>query len=114
MGLARIAAYLASLILVFLGVIFLLASAYAASRLFVGAILTVLGLGIAFLAWRSPPQVTVKHEVQMPGTLRVSSLICPNCGAGLEPSKMRIQQAGPSIKCPYCGNEFEVTEESKW
>ena len=107
--------YLASATLVFLGVIFLLASVYAISRLLVGAILTVAGLGVALLTWKAgSSRAPVKYELQIPGSLKVDSVKCPNCGAGLDPSKMQLKLGAPSIKCPYCGNEFEVSEEPRW
>lgn len=115
MGFGRVVGYLASAALVFLGVIFLLASVYAISRLLVGAILTLAGLGVALVTWRSGvTQSPVKYELQMPGGLKVDLIKCPNCGAGLDPSKMKLKQGAPTIKCSYCGNEFEVAEEPKW
>lgn len=115
LGFGRVLGYLASAVLIFLGVIFLLASTYATSRLPVGIILTGAGLGIAWLSWKSGAgQPSIKYEIQAPGSLKVDSIKCPNCGAGLDPSKMQLKQGAPSIKCPYCGNEFEVTEEPKW
>lgn len=115
MGLGRILGYLASAALVLLGVIFLMASVYAISRLLVGVVLTALGVGIAVLTWRTGAgQPSVKYEVQVPGRLRVDSVKCPNCGASLDPSKMQLKQGVPSIRCPYCGNESEVAEEPKW
>ena len=115
LGFGRVLGYLASAVLIFLGVIFLLASTYATSRILVGIILTGAGLGIAWLSWKSGAgQPSIKYEIQAPGSLKVDSIKCPNCGAGLDPSKMQLKQGAPSIKCPYCGNEFEVTEEPKW
>jgi predicted Zn finger-like uncharacterized protein len=115
LGLGKIAGYLASAVLIFLGVIFLIASAYAISRLFVGVILTAAGLAVGFLAWRGGDrQVAIKQEIETPGSLKIGSLKCPNCGAGLDLSKMQLRLGGPSVKCPYCGNEFDVTEEPKW
>jgi predicted Zn finger-like uncharacterized protein len=115
LGLGKVVGYLASAVLIFLGVIFLMASAYAISRLLVGAILTIVGLGIGFLAWRGGQrQVTIKQEIETPGSLKIGSLKCPNCGAGLDLSKMELRLGGPSVKCPYCGNEFDVTEEPRW
>ena len=37
-------------------------------------------------------------------------LKCPSCGGPLDFE----DQARSSIKCPYCGTTFEVTEEPKW
>lgn len=115
LGLGKVVGYLASAALIFLGIIFLLASVYAASRVLVGTILVVAGLGIALLIWKSGvSQAPVKYELQMPSSLKVDSIKCPNCGAGLDPSKMQLKQGAPTIKCSYCGNEFEVAEEPKW
>ena len=115
MGFGKILGYVASAGLVFLGVIFLLASAYATSRLLVGAALTAVGFGIALLTWKAGAgQAPVRYEIQAPGSLKVDSIKCPNCGAGLDPSKMQLKLGVPSIKCPYCGNEFEVAEAPKW
>lgn len=115
MGFGKSAGYLASGALMLLGIIFLLASVYASSRLLVGTVLIVAGLGIAYLSWRTgTSQAPVRYELQMPSSLKVDSIKCPNCGAGLDPSKMQLKQGAPTIKCSYCGNEFEVTEEPKW
>ena len=111
----RVVGYLVSAILVFLGIIFLLASVYALSRLIVGTILVAAGLALVFLAWRSGvSQAPVKYELQMPSSLKVDSIKCPNCGASLDPSKMQLKQGAPTIKCSYCGKEFEIAEEPKW
>jgi hypothetical protein len=115
LALGKALGYLASAVLIFLGVIFLLASAYAISRLFVGGILIAAAVAIAFLAWKAGTgQPSIKYELQTPGSLKVDSIKCSNCGAALDPSKMQLKLGVPSIKCPYCGNEFEVTEEPKW
>lgn len=107
--------YLAATALMFLGAIFLLASTYAISRLLVGAILTGVGLVIALMTWRAGAgQLSVKYEIQTPGTIKLDSLKCPNCGASLDSSKIQVRLGAPAIKCPYCGNEFEVAEEPKW
>ena len=115
MGLGRVLGYVASAALLFLGVIFLLASMYAVSRLLVGTVLTLAGLAIAVVTWRAGvTQPSVKYEIQTSGTLRAESLRCPNCGAGLDPSTMQLKAGAPMIMCPYCGKESEVTEEPKW
>lgn len=115
MALGRALGYFAAAVLVLLGIIFLLASAYAPSRLLVGTILVAVGFGIAILAWRSgSPQVSVKYEIETPGSLKVESVKCPNCGASLGPSKMQLKQGVLTLKCPYCDNEFELVEAPKW
>jgi hypothetical protein len=111
----KVLGYAVSAVLIFLGAIFLLASTYAASRLLVGAVLAAVGLGVAFLTSRSGRvQTPVKYEVEAPGSLKVDSIKCPNCGAILDPSRMQLSRGAPSIKCPYCDHDFELVEEPKW
>jgi hypothetical protein len=100
LSLGKIVGYLASAALIFLGIIFLLASVYAVSRLLVGTILVMAGLGIALLTWKAgASQAPVKYELQMPSSLKVGSIKCPNCGAGLDPSSESPYQL-PSQKVP--------------
>jgi len=115
LGLGKVLGYSAAAFLVFLGLVFLLASVYVISRLLVGALLTIVGVAIAFLTWRANIAPTsVKYEIETPGNLKLDSVKCPNCGAGLDPSKMEMRMGAPWVKCVYCGKEFEVTEEPKW
>jgi membrane-bound ClpP family serine protease len=111
----RALGYFAAVILVILGLIFLMASTYAASRLFVGGILIAVGFGTAILA-RRPRSVQgpVKVEIEVPGSLKVESVKCTNCGASLDSSKMVLKQGVPTLRCPYCDKEFEVTEAPRW
>ena len=114
-GFGKVVGYLVSAALIFLGIIFLLASVYAISRLLVGAILTVAGLAITLLTRKTgASQPPIKYELQMPGSLKIDSIKCPNCGAGLDPLKIQLKQGAPTVRCSYCGNEFEVAEEPKW
>jgi DNA-directed RNA polymerase subunit RPC12/RpoP len=113
--LGKVVGYLAAAFLVFLGAVFLLASVYAISRLLVGTVLALVGVTIAFLTWRAgAAPASVKYEIETPGSLKLDSVKCPNCGAGLDPSKIELGAGAPWIKCVYCGKEFEVTEEPKW
>jgi len=102
-------------ILIFLGLIFLMASTYAASRILVGGILIAVGFGIALLTRRTGiVQAPVKVEIETPAGLKVESIKCTNCGASLDSSKMQLKQGVPTIRCPYCDKEFEVVETPKW
>ena len=115
MNFARSLGYFAAVILIFLGLIFLMASTYAASRILVGGILIAVGFGIALLTRRTGMvQAPVKVEIETPAGLKVESIKCTNCGASLDSSKMQLKQGVPTIRCPYCDKEFEVVETPKW
>lgn len=109
-------AYLALAIIIsavfcFLGVMYILASAIAPTRLFVGVILIGLGLFILIFTSRKlvkPPPIVVYWSPS--GPVKPEELKCPNCGAPLEmkdPSMTRIV-------CRYCGRVVEIVEEPKW
>ncbi|KPV65310.1 MAG: hypothetical protein AOA65_0277 [Candidatus Bathyarchaeota archaeon BA1] len=102
---------IASAALGFLGVLYILASAYAPVRLLVGV--TLIGLALFLLIFASrklvkPPPIVVYWAPS--GPLKPEELKCPNCGAPLK-------IAGPKairIVCEYCGRVMEIVEEPKW
>ena len=115
MNLTRAFGYFAAIILILLGLIFLMASTYAASRLLIGGILIAVGFGIALLARRTGiGHAPVTVQIEAPAGLKVESIKCTNCGASLDSSKMQLKQGVPTIRCPYCDKEFEVVETPKW
>jgi DNA-directed RNA polymerase subunit RPC12/RpoP len=39
---------------------------------------------------------------------------CRNCGAELSRDSIEVKAGAVFVKCPYCGNDYQVTEEPKW
>jgi len=105
--------YLASAALLFLAVIFALASAYEPIRLVTSAFLFLAGFVILYYIKKEQP-VRITQKLEMPGRVEVQVLRCPDCSASLDISEVKIIEGVPSIKCSYCGHTFEVTEEPKW
>jgi len=111
----KVLGYAAAAVLIFLGIIFALASAYAISRLAVALVLFLAAFGIIYYIQRSTPkEIVQRYEVELPGKVETRTVKCPNCGASLDLTKIQVTQGMPSIKCPYCGHTSEVTEEPKW
>ncbi len=101
-------------VLFFLGIIFAIAAsvAYTSTRLIVSASLFIVGFGIAYLISRQPK--TIIQKVEFSGQMQAVAIKCPNCSASIDANQIKIVSGVPYATCPYCGHNFEVTEEPKW
>jgi predicted RNA-binding Zn-ribbon protein involved in translation (DUF1610 family) len=101
-------------VLFFFGFIFALAASVenAVTRLGAGVLLFAAGFVIIYYLARQPKTVTQKLEIS--GEMKAVPLKCPNCGASVDSSQVKIVSGVPYATCPYCGHEFEVAEEPKW
>ena len=110
-GAVRLALALASVLLLGLGVLFLIASMVRPERALVGGPMLAGGLLLAYKLLRPQPQVLeVKVSWDPSGKLAVEELKCPHCGASLplpEPGK-------DVVRCRYCGRLVRLVEEPKW
>ena len=102
----------ASVVLGFLGVLFLLASAVEdPMRLWKGIILIVIALVLVAFVSKSlvkPPPITVHWSPS--GEVKLEELKCPGCGAPLRVENPSITR----VVCQYCGRTVEIVEEPKW
>jgi uncharacterized membrane protein len=99
-------------VLLFFGIIFALASAYAPTRLIVSALLFIAAFGIAYYVTRKSTMIVQRLEVS--GDMKAVALKCPHCSASIDANQIKIVSGVPYATCPYCGNTFEVSEEPKW
>jgi len=123
MSTGKIIGYVISGILVFFGVLYLLA-AFAADaanpggRLVVGTILVGIGLGlIALIKLREPSpeqKITVEQKIDLTGEVELEKLRCRNCGAELDKSSITVAEGAVIVSCPYCGTSYQIVEEPKW
>jgi len=102
---------IASVVLGFLGVLYLLASAMEPMRLWVGVIL--IGIALVLVAFVSkslvkPPPIAVHWSPS--GQVKLEELKCPGCGAPLRVENPSITR----VVCQYCGRTVEIVEEPKW
>lgn len=103
------------IILFFFGVVFALASVYAPMRLAVSAIFFITGFGVIatlYIITKKPTKII--QRVELSGEMKAVPIKCPNCGASIQPNKIKIVKGVPYATCSYCGNTVEVTEEPKW
>jgi len=109
----KIFIYLASAILIFLGVIFVISTNLGISYFFEGLVFLVVA-GLLLVLMREKKPLEIKQTVVVTGPVKVKEVRCPNCSAIVDPTKPEIIAGKPYVTCSYCGNKFELTEEPTW
>jgi predicted RNA-binding Zn-ribbon protein involved in translation (DUF1610 family) len=110
----RIAAYLISAVLIFLGFVFIIASTdLGLGDFFVGLIFLVFA-GLLLFSSRPKKTVEIKQTLTVTGPVKVVEVRCPNCGAAVDPTKTEVVDGKPYVTCSHCGNKLELTEEPTW
>jgi predicted Zn-ribbon and HTH transcriptional regulator len=117
---ARIVGIIIAAILFGLGLLFLMAAAKAnpGSRVVVGLVAIGMGAGVVWLTVLKRPEVVKKVEltqkIDLSGDVNLDIMKCRNCGAELSRDSIEVKAGAVFVKCPYCGNDYQVTEEPKW
>ena len=126
MSAGRIIAFIAAGILIFFGVLFVLA-AFSPNpsglqgqlgRLVTGLVLVAIGFGLIWLVYRrgkaaqAGENVTLK--IDLPGNVSMDTLKCQSCGGVLKPENIKMVAGAPVVTCPYCNTTYQLTEEPKW
>jgi predicted membrane protein len=121
MSAIRIISYIGAAILLFFGVLFILATFSPGSQigwLFIGIILVLIGFGLIWFAQRqksaaqAAQNVTVK--IDLPGNVSMDTLKCKSCGGTLTMDNIQMVAGAPVVNCPYCMTTYQLTEEPKW
>lgn len=109
----KILVYLASAVLVFLGIVFIISTNMGITYFFEGlAFLAVASLLLILSREKKP--LEIKQTVTVTGPIKVKEVHCPNCNAIVDPTKTEIIDGKPYVTCSDCGNKFELTEEPTW
>jgi len=112
-GPLKILVYVASAVLIFLGVIFMISTNLGIIYFFEG--LTFLAVAILLLILsREKKPLEIKQTVAVTGPVKVKEVRCPICNAVVDPTKAEIIAGKPYVTCSYCKNKFELTEEPTW
>jgi DNA-directed RNA polymerase subunit RPC12/RpoP len=112
-GPLKILVYLASAILIFLGIVFIISTNLGITYFFEGlAFLAVASLLLILSREKKP--LEIKQTVTVTGPIKVKDVRCPNCSAIVDPTKAEVVDGKPYVTCRYCGNKFELTEEPTW
>lgn len=112
-GLTRILVYVASAVLIFLGLLFMISVNLGLVYFFEGLAFLAVAFLLLFLGREKKP-LEIKQNLTITGPIRAKEVRCSNCNAILDPTKAVIIQGKPYVTCNYCGNKFELTEEPTW
>jgi len=112
-GILKWLLYIASAVLIFLGILFIMASYADMIRFPEGLVFIGVAVLIVYFSREKKP-IEIKQTLEISGAPKVREVKCPNCGAVLNPNTVQVIDGRPYMTCNYCGNKFELTEEPKW
>jgi len=112
-GPLKIVVYIASAVLIFLGVIFMISANLGVTYFLEGLVFLALAGGLLVLSREKKP-LEIKQTISVTGPVKVKEVRCPNCNAVIDPTKAEIIDGKPYVTCSYCNNKFELTEEPTW
>lgn len=110
---AKIAVYIISALLLFLGSMFIMSFNLGIFYFLVGVIFTSIAIILLVLSRERKP-VEIKQTISVSGPIKVREVRCPVCGAIIDITKTSVVAGKPVVTCNYCGNNFEITEEPLW
>ena len=111
--------WVVSIICVLFGVLFIFSAfgtPFHGSDLFIGLVIVAIGLVIIGLNTRKKqkdPAAPV-YKVDLTDNVKLQNMTCRSCGGPLEPKNVTLVAGVPTVKCPYCGITYQITEEPKW
>ena len=118
----KLIGYIAAAILIFFGVLFLWgAFSPSGSPGWIPIGLISVGIGFAIIwyvgrrAAAGAENVTnVTYQVDLPGDVNLEKMKCQSCGGELTMKNITMVAGAPVVNCPYCGTNYQLTEEPKW
>lgn len=120
MSAVKIIALIGAAILIFFGVLFIMATFGPQGTLgwlVVGIILVTIGLALVWFGTRKPkPEtpVNVTYKVDLSGEVKMETIKCKSCGGVLSSENVKMVAGAPVVACPFCGTSYQLTEEPKW
>ena len=121
MSAGRIVASIGAAILIFFGVLFIMATfgpqGTTLGWLIVGIILVGIGLALVWFVTRKPKAeapVHVTYKVDLSGQVNLETIKCKSCGGALAPDNVKMVAGAPIVTCPFCGTSYQLAEEPKW
>jgi DNA-directed RNA polymerase subunit RPC12/RpoP len=109
----RILVYLVSAVLIFLGAIFMISVNLGIVYFFEGLVFLVVACLLLVLSRERKP-LEIKQTLTVTGPVKVKEVRCPNCNAVIDATKAEVFEGRLYVRCSYCGNKFELTEEPTW
>ncbi len=118
MSAGKIIAYIVAAIFIIFGVFFILSAFSSAgnpANIITGVILVAIGFGFIWLAGRKDSGTQeVVMKIDLSGDIDLDTLQCDSCGGTISSENITVVAGAPMVKCPFCGSEYQITEEPKW
>lgn len=119
MSAGKIIGYISAAIFIVLGLLFVIATFSPGGKigwLLIGFLMILMGFGIIWFVARkssiASSEVTMK--VDLSGEVDLDTLSCKSCGGQLSSENVTMVAGAPMVECPYCGTNYQLTEEPKW
>ncbi|MCK4668423.1 hypothetical protein KAU33_16840 [Candidatus Dependentiae bacterium] len=115
-----------AVVLIFVGLMFLVATASTAGLKIGGVFLIIAGISFFIIIFKGSKSsasgsgegdVKIIHNVtvDLPEDAKLKEFLCKNCGASIKPENLKFTEAGSiMVTCPYCSTSYEIQEEPKW
>jgi hypothetical protein len=113
-------AYIAAAVLIFFGVLFIWGAfdpeTGSIGWIAVGIVSIGVGLVLIWLARRKDTKQTVEviQKIDLSGDIDLEKFTCDNCGGQLTSDNLKMVAGAPVVNCPFCGTEYQLSEEPKW
>ncbi|UCE75013.1 MAG: hypothetical protein JSV56_04735 [Methanomassiliicoccales archaeon] len=116
MGFLKYVLMAAGLFLLFLGLIYLLATIVTtgAGLIAVACILLFLSYKLEKQKASQPRLVSQNVQVGASGDVSIERFKCRGCGTALKEKDLRMVDGAVLISCPFCGSIYQLEEEPKW
>ena len=119
MNAGKLIAYIIAAIAIFFGVLFVWGAFSPEGNpawIVTGAVSVGIGLGLIWLAGRKKASESqeVTMKVDLSGDIDLDTLKCKSCGGSIGSENITMVAGAPMVKCPYCGSEYQITEDPKW
>jgi len=112
-GPLKLLVYLASAVLSFFGIVFIMSSNLGIENFFIGLVFLVVAILLLVLSREKKP-LEIRQTIAVTGPVKVKEVRCPVCNAVVDPTKAEVIAGKPYVTCGYCKNKFELTEEPTW
>jgi hypothetical protein len=117
----RLIAYIAAVIVILFGVLFIWAAfgvQFNSGWLIAGLVSVAIGFGLIWFARRLKPTLetaqNITLNIDLPANVDMDTLQCENCGGPLSPDDISMVAGAPVVTCPFCGSTYQITENPKW
>ncbi len=115
-----------AIVLIFVGLMFLVATASTVGLKIAGVFLILAGIIFFIIIFKGSKSsdsgsgesdVKIIHniKVDLPEDAKLKEFLCKNCGASMKPENLKFTEVGSiMVTCPYCSTSYEIQEEPKW